>query len=171
MPVAPSDTAAIGKNPTIVGEIPDAAFQSQNPTLLPAGAGFIPVMPLGAIGTRGDARTDVDGAADTVADRMGYVMTRFKVSDELIDRLSSETGRRLTDQARKGRRRLLSRISQFAVTVTYDGVGTEELTFATVPTLAQIAARAGDEAFVVAIGMKRKSLRERMRLRLPMAAE
>jgi hypothetical protein len=98
-------------------------------------------------------------------------MTKFKVSDELIDRLSSETGRRLTDQARKGRRRLLTRISQFAVTVTYDGVGTEELTFTSVPTLAQIMARAGDEAFVVAIGMKRKTLRERIGLRLPLAAE
>jgi hypothetical protein len=62
-------------------------------------------------------------------------------------------------------------MSQFAVTVTYDGVGTEELTFTSVPTLAQIMARAGDEAFVVAIGMKRKSLRERIGLRLPLAAE
>jgi hypothetical protein len=105
------------------------------------------------------------------AEQMGCVMTKFKVSDELIDRLSSETGRRLTDQARKGRRRLLTRISQFAVTVTYDGVGTEELTFTSVPTLAQIMARAGDEAFVVAIGMKRKTLRERIGLRLPLAAE
>lgn len=102
---------------------------------------------------------------------MGYVMTKSNVSDELIDRLSSETGRRLTEQARTGRRRLLTRISQFAVTVTYDGVGTEELTFTSVPTLAQIAARAGENAFVVAIGMRRKSLRDRLRFRLPLAAE
>lgn len=107
----------------------------------------------------------------TVVERMGCVMTRFNVSDELIDRLSTETGRRLSDQARKGRRRLLSRLSHFAVTITYDGVATEELTFTTAPTLGQIAARAGKNAFVVAVRLKRKSLRERIGFRLPLAAE
>ncbi len=102
---------------------------------------------------------------------MGCVMTKLHVSDELIDRLSSETGRRLTDRVRKSRRRSLSRISHFAVTVTYDGVTIEELTFDAAPTLAQIIARAGDQAFVVSIGMKRKSLRERAMMLLPLAAE
>lgn len=98
-------------------------------------------------------------------------MTGSHVSDELIDRLSSETGRRLTERVRKDRRKALSRISHFAVTVTYDGVKTEELRFDVAPTLADITARVGDEAFIVAIGMKRKSLRERARLLLPLAAE
>lgn len=70
-----------------------------------------------------------------------------------------------------GRRRALRRISRFAVLVTYDGVTTEELIFDAAPTLAQIAARVGDGAFIVAVGLKRKSLRERIALRLPLAAE
>lgn len=89
-----------------------------------------------------------------------------ELPDELIERLSSETGRRLTAQARRGRRRAISYISHFVVTVTHDGVSTEELTFDAAPTVGQIAARAGAEAFIVAIAMKRKSLRERIRLRL-----
>lgn len=98
-------------------------------------------------------------------------MTRSQVPDELIDRLSSETGRRLVEKARKGRRRAVSRISKFAVTVTHDGVATEELIFDRAPTLAEIAARVGDQAFVVSVRLKRKGLRERARLLLPLAAE
>lgn len=97
---------------------------------------------------------------------MGYVMSRSNVPDELIERLSTETGQRLTAQARRGRRKALSQISHFVVTITHDGVATEELIFEAAPTLGQIAARAGDGAFIVAIAMKRKSLRERFRLRL-----
>ncbi len=97
---------------------------------------------------------------------MGYVMSRSNVPDELIERLSTETGQRLTAQARLGRRKALSRISHFVVTITHDGVGTEELIFTAAPTLGQIAARAGDGAYMVAIAMKRKSLRERFRLAL-----
>lgn len=93
-------------------------------------------------------------------------MSSSQVPDELIDRLSTETGRRLAHEARRGRKRALSRISHFVVTVTQDGVTTRELTFEAAPTLRQIADRAGDEAFIVAIGMKRRSLRERIRLAL-----
>lgn len=98
-------------------------------------------------------------------------MTGFKVPDELVERLSTETGRRLSAETRKGRRRALRRISRFAVLVTYDGVATEELIFDNAPTVAQIAARAGEEAFIVSISLKRKSLRERIGLGLPLAAE
>lgn len=97
---------------------------------------------------------------------MGFAMSGSNVSDELIDRLSTETGRRLAHEARRGRRRALSRISHFVVTVTFDGVATEDLIFDAAPTVGQIAARAGKDAFIVAICMKRKSLRERIRLRL-----
>ena len=93
-------------------------------------------------------------------------MSSSHVPDELIDRLSTETGQRLANEARRGRKRALSRISHFVVTVTHDGVTTRELTFEAAPTLRQIADQAGDDAFIVAIGMKRKSLRERFRLRI-----
>ena len=102
---------------------------------------------------------------------MGCAMTVFDVSDELVERLSTETGRRLCEKARKGRRRALRRISHFAVLVTYDGVTTEEITFETAPTLSQIAARTGQDAYIVSIGMKRRSLRERFGLNLPLTAE
>lgn len=93
-------------------------------------------------------------------------MSSSEVPDELIDRLSTETGRRLAHEARRGRKRALSRISHFVVTVTHDGITTRELTFEAAPTLRQIADMAGDEAFIVAIGMRHKSLRERIRLAL-----
>lgn len=96
-------------------------------------------------------------------------MSSTNVPDELIERLSTETGQRLTAQARRGRRKALSRISHFVVTITLDGVTTEDLIFDAAPTLGQIVARAGDGAFIVAIAMKRKSLRERFRLRLAAA--
>ncbi len=88
------------------------------------------------------------------------------VSEDLIDRLSSETGRRLTDRARAGRRRALAGISRCCVTVTLDGQSTREEYFEATPTLGQIIARVGPDAFVVSIAMKRRPLRERIRLAL-----
>ncbi len=92
------------------------------------------------------------------------------VSIELIDRLSTETGRRLSERARDGRKRALARISRFCVTVTTDGKRTREEYFDQTPTLGQITARVGPDAYVVSIAMKRRSLRERIRLAL-LAAE
>ncbi len=88
------------------------------------------------------------------------------VTDELIDRLSSETGRRLMERARTGRRRALAKISRFCVTVTMDGQTTREELFDRTPTVAQILDRVGPEAFIVSIGMKRRPLRDRIRLAL-----
>jgi hypothetical protein len=97
---------------------------------------------------------------------MGVSMT---VSEDLIDRLSSETGRRLAEKARDGRRRAISSISSVAVTVTRDGEATWEEHFDRPPTLGQIVSRVGLRAFIVAVGMRRRPLRDRMRL--PLAAE
>ena len=88
------------------------------------------------------------------------------VTDELIDRLSSETGRRLMERARSGRRRALARISRCCVTVTLDGKATREEIFDHTPTISQILDRVGPEAFIVSIGMRRRPLRERIRLAL-----
>lgn len=88
------------------------------------------------------------------------------VNTDLIDRLSTEAGRRLSDTARAGRRRALARISRCCVTITRDGKTTQEVFFDETPTLGQIVARVGLDCYVVSVGMKRRSLRERIRLAL-----
>ncbi len=88
------------------------------------------------------------------------------VSNDLIERLSTETGRMMIDRARQGRRRALAHISRFCVTVTTDGKTTREELFDDTPTLGDIVERVGPDAFIVSISMKRKSLRERIRLAL-----
>lgn len=86
------------------------------------------------------------------------------VNNDLIDRISTETGRRLSEKARAGRRRALARISRCCVTVTRDGQTTQEIFFEQTPTLGQIVARVGPECYVVSVAMKRRPLRERIRL-------
>lgn len=61
-PKQPNLASTIGKNPTIIGENPNAAFPLQKLTLLHPGTAFIPEEPLGAIGTGGGTRTEDDGA-------------------------------------------------------------------------------------------------------------
>lgn len=86
------------------------------------------------------------------------------MNEDLIDRLSSEAGRRLADKARAGRRRALARISRCCVTVTRDGKTTREVLFDETPTLGELVARVGPDCYVVNIAMKRRPLRERIRL-------
>lgn len=88
------------------------------------------------------------------------------VSEELIQRLSTEVGRRLTEKARAGRRRAVAQISRCCVTLTRDGQTTFEEFFDRTPTLGELAARAGQDAYIISLRMTRRPLRERMRLRL-----
>ncbi|MFN0113428.1 MAG: hypothetical protein ACKVPY_01995 [Paracoccaceae bacterium] len=88
------------------------------------------------------------------------------VSEELIDRLSSETGRMLSERARAGRRRALAAISRVVVTLTRDGSDTWEEHFDRPPTLAKLLERAGPNAFVVSVAMRRRTLRERVMMRI-----
>ena len=88
------------------------------------------------------------------------------ISEDLIDRLSSETGRMLTERARDGRRRALSKITGVVVTVTRDGYKTWEEHFDRPPTVGRLIERVGPGAFVVAVAMRRRSLRDRMFMRL-----
>jgi hypothetical protein len=88
------------------------------------------------------------------------------ISEELIERLSSETGRLLTDRARAGRRRALASIARVVVTLTRDGTTTWEEHFDRPPTLGRIVERAGADVFVVAVAMRRRSLRERFLMRV-----
>lgn len=88
------------------------------------------------------------------------------VNEELVDRLSTEVGRRLSQKAREGRRRALARISRCCVTVTSDGRTTREVWFDQTPTLGQLVSRVGPDCYVVGIAMRRRSLRERIRMAL-----
>lgn len=88
----------------------------------------------------------------------------MSIDDALIDRLSSEVGRRLLMKARIGRKMAIQRISRFAVTLTRDGHTTWEEVFDAPPTLEQIRARAGNGVFVVAVRLRKQSLRERIRV-------
>jgi hypothetical protein len=90
----------------------------------------------------------------------------MSISEDLIDRLSTEAGRKLTNRAREGRRRALERITSFVVIVTHDGVTTWEEVFDRPPTLEQIAARVGSGAFVLGMKRRRKSLTSRFRAAL-----
>jgi hypothetical protein len=90
----------------------------------------------------------------------------MSISDELIDRISTETGRRLVDKARTGRRQALAAIAKVEVVLTTDGNTTWTEIFDRPPTLRQIAERAGIDTYVVSVRMRRMSLRERIALRI-----
>ena len=101
------------------------------------------------------------------------------ISEDLIDRLATETGsrlltaqdqpastdagQRLTWRARLRRRRALEAITECCVTVTEDGHTTWEEVFPRPPTLGDLVDRVGKGAFVVSVAMRRKSLRLRVR--------
>jgi hypothetical protein len=52
------------------------------------------------------------------------------------------------------------------VTVTSDGKTTREVFFDQTPTLGQLVAQLGPDCYVVSVAMKRRPLRERIRLAL-----
>lgn len=87
----------------------------------------------------------------------------MKLTTDLIDRLSTETGRRLGDLARRRRKQALTRLSRHFVVITDDGITTRETMFEQPPTLGQLIDRVGPDVFVVAVRMQRKSLRARFR--------
>jgi hypothetical protein len=111
------------------------------------------------------------------------------ISEDLIDRLVTETGSRLTDgtdavstgrpstetgqrltwRARARRRRAIEKISECCVTVTEDGHTTWEESFSRPPTLGALMDRVGQGAFVVSVTMRRRTLRDRVRLALSAA--
>lgn len=87
----------------------------------------------------------------------------MKLTTDLIDRLSTETGRRLGDLARRRRKQALARLTRHFVVVTDDGITTRETMFEQPPTLGQLIDRVGADVFVVAVRLQRKSLRARVR--------
>jgi hypothetical protein len=101
----------------------------------------------------------------------------MSISEDLIDRLAAETGERLTSEtgerlmlrARARRRRALEAITECCVTVTEDGHTTWDEVFQRPPTLGDLVARVGKDAFVVAVVMRRRSFRDRVKRALAAA--
>ncbi len=84
------------------------------------------------------------------------------ISEDLINRLDGEAGRYLLDKARVGRKRALEHIATYAVTLTLDGKTTWEEVFDHPPTLEQVAARAGNQVFVLGMRKRHKGLARRV---------
>lgn len=93
------------------------------------------------------------------------------IAEELIDRLDSEIGDRLSERGRDGRRRALAAIAEFRVLVTEDGSDTWEEVFDRPPTLGQLIGRVGPKAFVVSVAMRARAASRRTAQGLRIAAE
>lgn len=85
------------------------------------------------------------------------------ITDKLIDRLNVQAAHHLVTKVRKGRRHALSSISLCCVVLTDDGRNTREEIFDQPPTIGQLEARVGPDAWVVSIKMRRMPRRARQR--------
>lgn len=83
------------------------------------------------------------------------------ITEKLIDRLNHQAAVNLADKVRKGRRHALSSISRCCVVLTDDGRDTREVIFDQPPTIGELEARVGPDAWVVSIKMRRVSRRAR----------
>ncbi len=86
----------------------------------------------------------------------------MSIDETLVRRLSAETGQRLLDRARGGRVKALQSIRHFVVALTRDGARTWEETFEEPPTVGQIAARAGNDVFVVSVRLQHRARTSRL---------
>ncbi|PIE13508.1 MAG: hypothetical protein CSA68_11670 [Rhodobacterales bacterium] len=77
------------------------------------------------------------------------------ITDQLINRLHLQAADRLSEKVREGRRHALSSISSCCVVVTDDGRDTREVVFDQPPTIGQLEARVGSDAWVVSVRMRR----------------
>ncbi len=91
------------------------------------------------------------------------------ITETLIDRLNVQAAQRLVTNVRKGRRRALSSIPKCCIVTTDDGRETREAIFDQPPTIGQLGACVGPDAWVVAVKMRR--LPRRARQRQAIAAE
>lgn len=85
------------------------------------------------------------------------------ITDQLIDRLNHQVAVNLADKVRKGRRRALSSISRCCIVLTDDGRDTREVIFNQPPTIGQLEARVGPDAWIVSVKMRRVPRRARQR--------
>ncbi|MCX8507589.1 MAG: hypothetical protein ORN49_01705 [Rhodobacteraceae bacterium] len=86
----------------------------------------------------------------------------MSIDERLIHRLTVETGERLLGRARDGRVKALQSIRAFVVTLTRDGARSREEIFDEPPTVGQIAARAGNEVFVVSVKLQNRARSARL---------
>jgi len=90
------------------------------------------------------------------------------ITNHLITRLDQQAAERMVQKARQGRRRALSSISRCCVVTTDDGRETREVIFDQPPTIGELEARVGPDAWVVSVKMRRVP---RTRQRRSIAAE
>ena len=83
------------------------------------------------------------------------VVTRF-----LVDKVQAESGARLSELVRKGRRDALQWVSRYRVVVSEDGTNSRTLQFEHPPSLAQIADVVGADVFIVSFDVVRKARNE-----------
>ncbi|AXX97241.1 hypothetical protein BAR1_04410 [Profundibacter amoris] len=88
------------------------------------------------------------------------------ITDNLIDRLNAQAAHHLVAKVRNGRRRALAIISRYCVVTTDDGRETREVIFGQPPTIGQLEAHVGPDAWVVSVKMRRvpRSARQRQAL-------
>lgn len=91
------------------------------------------------------------------------------ITDQLVDRLHVHAAQQLAEKVRRGRRHALSSISRCCVVLTDDGRNTREVVFDQPPTIGQLEARVGPDAWVVSVKMRR--VPRRVRQRQAVAAE
>lgn len=85
------------------------------------------------------------------------------ITNNLIDRLNAQATHHLVTNVHKGRRRALAIISRYCVVTTDGGRETREVVFAQPPTVGQLVARVGPDAWVVAVKMRRRPRKARQR--------
>jgi len=83
------------------------------------------------------------------------------ITEKLNDRLQHQAAQRMAEKVRAGRRHALSSISKCCVVTTDDGRDTRDVIFDQPPTIGELVARVGPDAWVVSVKMRRVPHRAR----------
>ncbi len=93
------------------------------------------------------------------------------MQSDRFDYLGRSAARRLGLTVRDRRRKALDSVSDVCIRVTGDGGTMRELIFDHPPTLAELVARSGSDAFVVSVQKRRREVREGSARPATLAAE
>ena len=85
------------------------------------------------------------------------------ITEHLINRLHLQVADRPSQKVREGRHRALPSISRCCVVLTNDGRDTREVIFDRPPTIGELEARVGPDAWVVSVKMRRRPHKARQR--------
>ena len=92
------------------------------------------------------------------------------ITENLITRLNAQAAQHVVANVRKGRHRALASISKYCIVTTKDGIEMSEVLFDEPPTIGQLEARVGTDAWVVSVTMQRMPS-QKARQRYAVAAE